>query len=87
MSDQTHHSGSENDKPLFSQTDAQERLYAPQQVPGAIPDALDEDRAGNATEPIVPGTLSSAIDTPIPGAKAVSDPLDRDNENLADRAR
>jgi hypothetical protein len=86
MSDQTHDREG-GDKPLFRQTDAQERLYAPQQVPGAIRDDIDEDRARDATEPVVPGTVSSAIDTPIPGAKAIDDPLDRENQDLQRRAR
>lgn len=71
----------DNDKPLFQQADAHERLYAPQQLP------RDPDQDRDANEPVVPGTLSSAIDTPIPGAKAVNDPLDRDDEDLARRTR
>jgi hypothetical protein len=77
MSDQTN----QPDRPLFQQADAQEHLYAPHQLPRDP----DEDRDTN--EPIVPGTLSTGIDTPIPGAKAVNDPLDRDDEDLARRAR
>ena len=73
----------DSDKPLFRQADAQEQIYAPQQLPGA----LNKDQGRDANEPIVPGTLSTGIDTPIPGAKAINDPLDRDDEDLARRAR
>jgi hypothetical protein len=82
MSDQTHHPESGSDKPLFRQADAQEQIYAPHQIPGA----LNEDQARDTNEPVVPGTLSTAIDTPIPGAKAVNDPLDQDDD-IARRAR
>jgi hypothetical protein len=64
MSDQEQHTGDRSDR-LFKQTDEQERIYAPQQMPAQ----RDDDRP--ETEPIVPGTVSSAIDTPIPGAKAI----------------
>ncbi|HEX6287817.1 MAG TPA: hypothetical protein VFZ66_01430 [Herpetosiphonaceae bacterium] len=78
MSDRTQNTGSSGDRPLFQNMDEQERIYAPQQVPGEISDELDERGARAAgTEPIVPGTPTTAIDTPIPGAKAI-DPLDRD---------
>lgn len=82
MSDRTPDPGDRNDGPLFKQADEQERIYAPQQVPGELPQ--DQERALGVTETVVPGTLSTGIDTPIPGAKALDGDLDRD---ASDRSR
>jgi len=76
MSEHAQEADEHNTKPLFQQADAQEQVYAPQQIPGAL-----DGRSGEgslATEPIVPGTPSTAIDTPIPGAKAIDGSLDDD---------
>lgn len=84
MSDRAPDTGDRNDRPLFQQTDEQERIYAPQQVPGELRDDQGEERALGVTETVVPGTLATGIDTPIPGAKALDGDLDRD---AADRSR
>jgi hypothetical protein len=83
MSDRAPDTGDRNDRPLFKQMDEQERIYAPQQVPGEPPDPGREGTLG-LTETVVPGTLSTGIDTPIPGAKALDGDLDRD---ASDRSR
>lgn len=82
MSDQPQSTDDRNDRPLFQQMDEQERIYAPQQVPGKLDDRTE--RTLGVTETVVPGTLSTGIDTPIPGAKALDDDLDR---NETDRSR
>ena len=83
MSDQPQSTDDRNNRPLFQQTDEQERIYAPQQVPGEL--RGDQDQGFGVTETVVPGTLSTGIDTPIPGAKAGNDDLDR-NETGRSRA-
>lgn len=84
MSDRTPDTGDRNDGPLFKQMDEQERTYAPQQIPGELGTHQGDERALGVTETVVPGTLSTGIDTPIPGAKALDDDLDRDAD---DRSR
>ncbi|MBV9787400.1 MAG: hypothetical protein JOZ51_04470 [Chloroflexi bacterium] len=82
MSDRGSDTGDRSDRPLFKQMDEQERIYAPQQVPGELPQ--DQERELGVTETVVPGTLATGIDTPIPGAKALEGDLDRD---ATDRSR
>lgn len=78
MSDRTPDTNDRNDGPLFKQMDEQERIYAPQQVPGELHTDQGDERALGVNETVVPGTLSTGIDTPIPGAKALDGDLDRD---------
>jgi hypothetical protein len=83
MSDRASNTGDRSDEPLFKQMDEQERIYAPQEMPGEPPDPGAADSLG-VTETVVPGTLATGIDTPIPGAKALGGDLDRD---ATDRSR
>ncbi|HEY0602232.1 MAG TPA: hypothetical protein VGD58_04930 [Herpetosiphonaceae bacterium] len=84
MSDRAPEPGDRDDRPLFKNMDEQERIYAPQQVPSELRADQDEERALGVTETVVPGTLATGIDTPIPGAKALDGDLDRD---ATDRSR
>ncbi|HEY0738081.1 MAG TPA: hypothetical protein VGD69_24405 [Herpetosiphonaceae bacterium] len=84
MSDQAPDTGDRDDRPLFKNMDEQERIYAPQQVPGDLRADQGEERALGVTETVVPGTLATGIDTPIPGAKTLDGDLDRD---ATDRSR
>ena len=83
MSDRASDAGDRSDRPLFKNMDEQERIYAPQEMPGEPPDPGAERELG-LTETVVPGTLATGIDTPIPGAKALEGDLDRD---ASDRSR
>jgi hypothetical protein len=80
---------------LFQNADEQERIYAPQQVPGNVRDELDEhgttaadpDREavigaeGQYTVPIVPAqTTPSAANTPVPVTAAPDLIVNRERE-------
>ncbi len=77
MSQQEQEPGSQNNQRLFKQMDAQEQIYAPQQVPGAPGDGSDDGGVRNET--IVPSTPLTAIDQPIPSAQAIDASLEHDD--------
>lgn len=59
MDDQSQH-----EQPLFHNTDEQERVYAPQQVPGALPTSADDDATtGLASTGPIPTAVPPAAPT------------------------
>ncbi|HEX6287818.1 MAG TPA: hypothetical protein VFZ66_01435 [Herpetosiphonaceae bacterium] len=74
MSDRNQNTGSSGDKPLFQNMDEQERIYAPQQVPGEISDELDERGVGETGRGqdtadrvgVVPVRPDTGINSPVP---------------------
>lgn len=59
MDDQSQH-----EQPLFHNTDEQERVYAPQHVPGALPSAADTDATTGLTSTgPIPTTVPPAAPT------------------------
>lgn len=61
MSDRPEHSSESTHQPLFQQADEQERIYAPEQVPDALPGAENNDPDTHAAVPPAPTT---SITTP-----------------------
>jgi len=83
MDDQSQH-----EQPLFHNADAQEQVYAPHQVPGAIPAAADADAttglASTAVPPAAPIsttapelTLSAPVDLAARSLNADDDQRDQ----------